>query len=68
MTDEQLLIWTEAYLAGIDRGYQIRVAEENGAYPEPKVLAFGQWYDQAQEREKHDAETRRLLAEREAAA
>lgn len=63
MTEEQLLIWTEAYLAGIDRGYEIRVDEENAAGPPPRVLAFGRWYDQAQEREKADAETRRLLAE-----
>lgn len=61
MTDEErLLVWTEAYLAGYDRGYQMRVLEENGAYPQPKVYAFGRWYDQALEREKADAEVRRL--------
>ena len=42
-------------------GYEHRVDEENGAYPEPKVFAFGQWYDRALEREKADAETRRLV-------
>jgi hypothetical protein len=56
VTDEQLLIWTEAYLAGYDRGYEIRVDEENAAYPPPKVMVFGRWYDQALEREKADAE------------
>jgi len=55
MTDEErLLVWTEAYLAGYDRGYQMRVLEENGAYPEPKVFAFGGWFNQALEREKAD--------------
>ena len=63
MTDEQLLIWTEAYLTGYDRGYEARVAEENADYPPPRVFAFGQWYDQALEREHVDAETRRLVAE-----
>lgn len=63
MTEEQLLIWADAYLAGYERGYEARVAEENGAYPEPRVFAFGRWYDQALEREKADAETRRLVAE-----
>jgi hypothetical protein len=43
-------------------GYENRVDEENGAYPEPKVVAFGRWYDQALEREKADAETRQLVA------
>jgi hypothetical protein len=63
VTEEQLLIWAEAYLAGYDRGYEARVDEENATYPPPRVLAFGRWYDQALERQKHDAETRRLLAE-----
>jgi hypothetical protein len=44
-------------------GYENRVDEENAAYPPPKVYAFGRWYDQALEREKADAETRRLVAE-----
>lgn len=44
-------------------GYEARVDEENGAYPEPRIFAFGKWYDQALEREKADAETARLLAQ-----
>lgn len=63
MTEDQLLIWAEAYLAGYDRGYQARVEEENATYPEPRVLVLGRWYNQAIEREKADAETRRLVAE-----
>lgn len=62
-TDEFLIAWTEAYLAGYDRGYQVRVAEENGDHSDPHVFAFGRWYNQALEREKADAETARLLAE-----
>lgn len=48
-------------------GYEHRVDEENGAHSDPEVRAFGSWYNQALEREKHDAETRRLLAEERAA-
>lgn len=48
-------------------GYEHRVDEENGTHPDPQVYAFGSWYNQALEREKHDAETRRLLAEERAA-
>lgn len=44
-------------------GYESRVDEENAAYPPPKVFTFGRWYDQARERERADAETRRLVAE-----
>lgn len=40
-------------------GYNARVAQENAAYPPPKVFSFGAWYDQALEREKADAEFRR---------
>lgn len=67
LTEAERLIWTEAYLAGYDRGYQARVDEENAAYPPPKVLTFGRWYDQAAERQKHDAETRRQVDEHRAA-
>lgn len=65
MTDEErLIVWSEAYCAGWDRGYEQRVREENDqAQIEPRVLHFGAWYDQAVEREKADAETRRLVAE-----
>lgn len=67
-TDRERIIWAQAYTAGIDCGIQIRIDEE-AARPatDPNVLAFGRWWDQALEREKHDADTRRLLAEQEAA-
>lgn len=63
MTDAELMRWLDGYLArcesdsaaDYERGYWDRVAEENAAYPPPKVLTFGRWYDQALEREKHDA-------------
>jgi len=63
VTEEQLLAWTEGYLAGYDRGYEIRGNEVNAEYPPPRVYAFGAWYDQARERERADAEVRRLVAE-----
>lgn len=66
-TEAERLIWTEAYLAGYDRGYEARVDEENATYPPPKALTFGRWYDQAAERQKADAETRRLVDESRAA-
>lgn len=62
MTQEQLLAWTAGFLAGWDEGYEIRGREVNAEYPPPKVFAFGRWYDQALEREKVDAEVRRLVA------
>lgn len=63
MTEEQLLIWLDGYLAGWEQGDQARAAEVNAEYPPPRVYAFGRWYDQACERERADAETRRLFAE-----
>lgn len=44
-------------------GYEHRVDQENGAYPPEPIVFRGQWWDQADERRKHDAETARLLAE-----
>jgi hypothetical protein len=41
---------------GWHAGYNARVAEENAAWPPPKVVAFGAWYDQALERERADAD------------
>lgn len=52
-----------AYRAGYEAGYWAGVEQENATYPPPKVLTFGRWYDQALEREKADAEVRRLVAE-----
>jgi hypothetical protein len=65
--DEFLVAWTAGYLAGYERGHETRGREVNAEYPPPKVYAFGRWYDQALEREKADAETRRLLDEHRAA-
>lgn len=60
---DTLFAWASGFVAGYDRGYEGAIREVNGDYPEPRVLAFGQWYDQALERQRADAETRRLLAE-----
>lgn len=60
---ELLTAWTAGYLLGFDRGYEIRGDEVNGAWPPPPVLTFGRWYRQALERERADAEVRRLVAE-----
>jgi hypothetical protein len=57
-TDEQFLAWTAGYLAGYDRGYEVRGREVNAEYPPDRVLVFGKWYRQALEREKADAEVR----------
>lgn len=58
-TEQQLLAWTEGYLAGYERGYETRGDEVNAIYPPPRVLVFGRWYDQATERQKADAEVHR---------
>lgn len=39
-------------------GYNARVAEENMAWPPPKVTVFGRWYEQATERARADAAAR----------
>lgn len=39
-------------------GYECRVDEENQAYPPPKIMAFGQWYDQAVYRQQCDEHAR----------
>jgi hypothetical protein len=44
-------------------GYEHRVDEENETWPPPRVYVFGRWYDQAAERQKADAEVRRLAAQ-----
>jgi hypothetical protein len=41
-------------------GYNARVAEENQAWPPPKVFLLGRWYDQATERAKADSAARLL--------
>ncbi len=43
---------------GFWAGYNARVAEENAAYPPPKVFTLGRWFDQATERQKADAAAR----------
>lgn len=49
-----LMAWTAGYLAGYERGYEIRGDEINATWPPEKVLVFGRWYDQATERQKWD--------------
>lgn len=39
-------------------GYELRVDEENAAYPPLPVFQLGRWYDQAEQRLKVDAEAR----------
>lgn len=39
-------------------GYENRVAEENAAWPAPKIFTLGRWFDQATERAKADAAAR----------
>lgn len=61
-TPREWAIYAQAAAAFFDHGYQARIDEEViRPAADSRVLAFGRWYDQALEREKHDTETRALL-------
>jgi hypothetical protein len=53
----------ELIAAAFRWGYEHRVDEENATYPPPPIMFRGQWWDQAEERRRHDAETARLIAQ-----
>jgi hypothetical protein len=39
-------------------GYELRVDEENAAYPPTPVFQLGRWFDQAEQRQKADADAK----------
>lgn len=61
-TGDNLRWWIAGYLAGNERGYWERVAEENGAWPPKPVRLLGKWLDQAEQRRKWDDAVRREAA------
>lgn len=54
-TDEEQrpdpLSWSAGYMAG----YRARCAEENAAYPPPKVFTMGRWCSRAEERRRAES-------------
>lgn len=67
LKDPRCLHFTRGEVAGLTAmawrwGYEARVDEENARYPPPKIMSFGQWYEQALYRQECDRRARQPWA------